>query len=143
MPCSNCRYTSSDWGISSHTGVAATSAALAWAAQKVLTCAHAYGLACWGLAGSIAAVDDVAGFEHTVRAGRAMGFTGSVCIHPRQVPIVNCGFSPSAEEISWAERVVAADEAASRTGRGAVLLDGRMIDRPIVQRARRWLGLTP
>jgi citrate lyase subunit beta/citryl-CoA lyase len=107
-----------------------------------LTCAHAYGLACWGLAGSIAAVDDVAGFEHTVRSGRAMGFTGSVCIHPRQVPIVNRGFSPSAEERAWAERVVAADEAASRAGLGAVLLDGRMIDRPIVHRARRWLGLT-
>lgn len=122
-------------------GVPPEPAALAWPAQKVLTCAHAYGLACWGLAGSIAAVDDVAGFEHTVRAGRAMGFTGSVCIHPRQVPIVNQGFSPSAEEIAWAERVVAADEAASRAGRGAVLLDGRMIDRPIVHRARRWLGL--
>ena len=124
-------------------GVPPEPAALAWAAQKVLTCAHAYGLACWGLAGSIAAVDDVAGFEHTVRAGRAMGFTGSVCIHPRQVPIVNRGFSPSAAELAWAERVVAADEAASRAGLGAVLLDGRMIDRPIVQRARRWLGLTP
>ena len=124
-------------------GVPPEPAALAWPAQKVLTCAHAYGLACWGLAGSIAAVEDVAGFEHTVRAGRAMGFTGSVCIHPRQVPIVNQGFSPSAEELAWAERVVAADEAASRAGLGAVLLDGRMIDRPIVQRARRWLGLTP
>ena len=124
-------------------GVPPEPAALAWPAQKVLTCAHAYGLACWGLAGSIAAVDDVAGFEHTVRAGRAMGFTGSVCIHPRQVPIVNRGFSPSAAELAWAERVVAADEAASRAGLGAVLLDGRMIDRPIVQRARRWLGLTP
>ena len=124
-------------------GVPPEPAALAWPAQKVLTCAHAYGLACWGLAGSIAAVDDVAGFEHTVRAGRAMGFTGSVCIHPRQVPIVNRGFSPSSEELAWAERVVAADEAASRAGLGAVLLDGRMIDRPIVQRARRWLGLTP
>ena len=124
-------------------GVPPEPAALAWPAQKVLTCAHAYGLACWGLAGSIAAVDDVAGFEHTVRAGRAMGFTGSVCIHPRQVPIVNRGFSPSAAELAWAERVVAADEAASRAGLGAVLLDGRMIDRPIVHRARRWLGLTP
>jgi citrate lyase subunit beta/citryl-CoA lyase len=124
-------------------GVPPEPAALAWPAHQVLTCAHAYGLACWGLAGSIADVEDVGGFEHTVRAGRAMGFTGSVCIHPRQVPIVNQGFSPSAEEISWAERVVAADEAASRAGRGAVLLDGRMIDRPIVHRARRWLGLTP
>jgi citrate lyase subunit beta / citryl-CoA lyase len=121
-------------------GVPPEPAALTWPAQQVLTCAHANGLACWGLAGSIAVVDDVAGFEHTVRAGRAMGFTGSVCIHPRQVPIVNRGFSPSADERAWAVRVVAADEAARTAGLGAVLLDGRMIDRPIVERARRWLA---
>lgn len=123
-------------------GVPPEPAALTWPAQQVLTCAHAYGLACWGLAGSIAVVDDVAGFEQTVRAGRAMGFTGSVCIHPRQVPIVNRGFSPTAEERAWAARVVAADEAARAAGVGAVLLDGRMIDRPIVERARRWLAFT-
>lgn len=120
-------------------GVPPEPAALTWPAHQVLTCAHAYGLACWGLAGSIAVVDDVEGFEQTVRAGRAMGFTGSVCIHPRQVPIVNRGFSPTADERAWAARVVAADEAARATGLGAVLLDGRMIDRPIVERARRWL----
>ena len=121
-------------------GVPPEPAALTWPAQQVLTCAHAYGLACWGLAGSIAVVDDVAGFEHTVRAGRAMGFTGSVCIHPKQVPIVNRGFSPTAQERAWAARVLAADEAARMAGLGAVLLDGRMIDRPIVDRARRWLA---
>jgi citrate lyase subunit beta/citryl-CoA lyase len=121
-------------------GVPPEPAALTWPAQLVLTCAHANGLACWGLAGSIAVVDDMVGFEHTVRAGRAMGFTGSVCIHPRQVPIVNRGFSPSADERAWAARVVAADEAARSAGLGAVLLDGRMIDRPIVERARRWLA---
>jgi citrate lyase subunit beta/citryl-CoA lyase len=120
-------------------GVPPEPAALTWPAHQVLTCAHAYGLACWGLAGSIAVVDDVGGFEQTVRAGRAMGFTGSVCIHPKQVPIVNRGFSPTADERAWAARVVAADEAARAAGLGAVLLDGRMIDRPIVERARRWL----
>ena len=120
-------------------GVPPEPAALTWPAHQVLTCAHAYGLACWGLAGSIAVVDDVGGFEQTVRAGRAMGFTGSVCIHPKQVPIVNRGFSPTADERAWAARVVAADESARAAGLGAVLLDGRMIDRPIVERARRWL----
>lgn len=121
-------------------GVSAEPAALTWPAQQVLTCAHAWGLQCWGLAASIAAVDDLAYFEGAVRAGRAMGFTGTVCIHPRQVPVANRGFSPSDQELAWARRVVAADQAAREAGVGAVLLDGRMIDKPIVDRARRWLA---
>jgi citrate lyase subunit beta/citryl-CoA lyase len=95
------------------------------------------------MAASIAEVQDLAVFEQSVLAARAMGFTGSVCIHPRQVPVVNRGFSPSAEERAWAARVVAADEAARASGLGAVLLDGRMIDKPIVDRARRWLDAPP
>ncbi len=122
-------------------GVPAEPAALTWPAQQVLTCAHAHGLQCWGLAASIAEVDDMVGFARAVDAGRAMGFTGSVCIHPRQVPVVNRGFSPSEQELAWAQRVLAADQAARAQGLGAILLDGRMLDKPIVDRARRWLGL--
>jgi citrate lyase subunit beta/citryl-CoA lyase len=102
----------------------------------VLTCAHAHGLQCWGLAASIAEIQDLAAFEQSVLAARAMGFTGSVCIHPRQVPVVNRGFSPNAEERAWAARIVDADHAARAAGLGAVLLDGRMVDKPIVDRAR-------
>ena len=123
-------------------GVAPGPLALAWPGQQVITAAHAFGLQCWGLADSIAEVQDMVAFEKAVLMGRAMGFTGSVCIHPRQVPVVNGGFSPSADELRWAAQVVAADEAAAAAGLGAVLLDGRMIDRPIVERARRWLAST-
>jgi citrate lyase subunit beta/citryl-CoA lyase len=122
-------------------GVPADPAALTWPAQQVLTCAHAYGLQCWGLAASIADVDDMVSFGRAVNSARAMGFTGSVCIHPRQVPVVNQGFSPSEQERAWAQRVMAADQAARAQGLGAILLDGRMLDKPIVDRARRWLGL--
>lgn len=122
-------------------GVPPEPAALAWPAQLVVTCAHAHHLQCWGLAASIAVVDDLPAFELSVRAARAMGFTGSVCIHPRQVPMVNLGFSPTDEERAWARRVADAADAAAAAGMGAVLLDGRMIDRPIVNRARRWLAV--
>jgi citrate lyase subunit beta/citryl-CoA lyase len=121
-------------------GVPPEPAALTWPASQVLTCAHAWGLQCWGLAASIAEVGDLEAFERSVRTARAMGFTGSVCIHPRQVAVVNRGFSPDADELAWAARVVAADDAARAAGLGAVLLDGRMIDLPIVERARRWLA---
>jgi citrate lyase subunit beta/citryl-CoA lyase len=70
---------------------------------------------------------------------RAMGFTGSVCIHPAQVPVMNAGFGPTAADLDWARRVVEAARAAAEAGQGAVLLDGKMIDKPIVERARHWI----
>jgi len=124
-------------------GVPASPAALLWPAHQVLTCAHANNLQCWGLAASITEVEDQASFERSVLAARAMGFTGSMCIHPRQVQALNRGFSPSAEEREWAARVVAAAEAARAAGLGVVLLDGRMVDKPIVERARRCLAASP
>ncbi len=120
-------------------GVAPEPIALAWPAQQVITAAHAFGLDCWGLAASIAVVEDHAAFADSVRAARSMGFTGSVCIHPAQVPIVNAGFGPSSVELEWAARVGEADARARAAGQGAVLVDGRIIDAPIVERARRWI----
>jgi len=117
-----------------------TPSALTWPAQQVITCAHAFGLPCWGLAASIALINDPQAYAESVREARAIGFTGTVCIHPNQVQIVNEGFSPSAAELAWAQRVVEADQDAQAQGIGAILLDGRMIDRPIVERARRWLA---
>jgi citrate lyase subunit beta/citryl-CoA lyase len=70
-----------------------------------------------------------------------MGFTGTVCIHPKQVPIINRGFSASEAERQWALKVVQADQAAARDGQGAVMLEGRMVDRPVVERARRVLAM--
>lgn len=114
-------------------------ASLAWPAQQVATCARAYGLACWGLPGSVGNVSDSAALAELVVQARAMGFTGSVCIHPAQVSIMNAGFGPTAAELDWAQRVVDAARAAAEAGLGAVLLDGKMIDKPIVERARHWI----
>jgi len=122
-------------------GLAPVPASLGVPAQMVGVAAHAHGLAFWGLAGSVAETVDMEAFGALVRLSRQFGFTGSVCIHPRQVPMVNEGFGPTAEELAWARRVVAAAETARAQGQGAVLLDGRMIDRPIEERARRWLDL--
>lgn len=65
---------------------------------------------------------------------RALGFGGKLCIHPKQVAPVNRAFSPSAEEVAWAARVLDASEAA---GGAAVAVDGRMVDLPVMLRARR------
>ena len=68
---------------------------------------------------------------------RRLGFGGKLCIHPRQVEIVNRGFVPSEAEAIWARRVLAAAEAA---GTGAARLDGEMIDRPVIERAEAILA---
>lgn len=121
-------------------GVAPTPLTLTWPAAQVVHAAHAHGRACWGLAASIADFADLSHFQAAVRDARALGFTGSVCIHPRQVPVLNTGFAPTADELAWARRVIEADRLAQAAGQGATQVDGRMVDRPIVERARRWLA---
>ncbi len=68
---------------------------------------------------------------------QALGFGAKLCIHPRQVAIVRRAFMPSADSIAWAERVVAAANA----GGGATKVDGSMVDKPFVERARAVLAL--
>lgn len=73
---------------------------------------------------------------------RALGFAGKACIHPAQVAAVNAAFTPSAEQIVWAQSTLAALAEAEREGRGAVALAGTMIDEPVAARARGILART-
>jgi len=68
--------------------------------------------------------------------GKSLGFNGKQCIHPTQVEICQKTFSPSDKEVEWAVRVVIADEKADKQGRGAWTLDGKMIDVPVVGKAK-------
>jgi citrate lyase subunit beta/citryl-CoA lyase len=81
-------------------------------------------------------IEDDAGLEEQAAFARSLGFRGKVCIHPRQVPIVNRVFLPSEREVAWARRVVEEFEA---SGEGVLAVNGEMIDLPVVQRARRIL----
>lgn len=83
--------------------------------------------------GVTTAIDDTARIEADTRRARRLGFGGKLCIHPRQVAPVNAGFLPTAAERQWAERVV---RAAADAGGAAVALDGRMLDKPVIDRAR-------
>ena len=76
----------------------------------------------------------------TLRA-RALGFSGKACLHPAQIDIVNDVFSPSAEELDRATRIVDAFALAEGQGHAAVSVDGQMVDYPVVERARRTLAL--
>lgn len=75
------------------------------------------------------------------QAGRRVGFLGKQVIHPKQVVIVNKLLAPTKEEFSKARAVVSVYEEGERSGKGAVALNGQMIDRPVVERARRLLAL--
>ena len=82
---------------------------------------------------------DLDGLARYAADARRDGFSGMLAIHPAQVPVINEAFAPTAEEIEEARRVVAAFEA--HPGAGTVGLDGRMLDRPHEERARRVLEL--
>ena len=87
-------------------------------------------------------INDDEGLEEEALLARSLGFRGKVCIHPAQVEIVNRVFSPTREDGDRARRVVEAYERGLADGRGAVALDGEMIDLPVVERARRILAET-
>jgi citrate lyase subunit beta / citryl-CoA lyase len=86
-------------------------------------------------------VRDADGFAAECRQGRQLGFDGKTLIHPSQVAPCNAAFSPSAEDVERAEKIVAAFEEASREGRGVATVDGRMIENLHVDEARRTLAL--
>lgn len=86
-------------------------------------------------------INDSEGLRKDSEFAKGLGFTGKACINPRQVDIVNEVFSPSEEAIAYARRVFQVIEEGKRMGRGAVALDGKMIDKPIVDRARRVLEM--
>jgi citrate lyase subunit beta/citryl-CoA lyase len=84
-------------------------------------------------------IEDAAGFRADSQRARRLGFSGKTLIHPGQVAVVNEIFSATAEEVEEARRVVRAFDEGLARGHGAVALDGRMLDAPVVDRARRVL----
>jgi citrate lyase beta subunit len=108
--------------------------------HAIVAAARANGFAC--LDGPYSDYGDAAGFERACRIARTMGFDGKQCIHPAQLAIANAVFSPTKDEVAHARRVVDAYDAAAANGRGAVSLDGKMIDEASVRMARMVLDQT-
>ena len=84
---------------------------------------------------------DPEGLTRDALAARRLGFKGKFAIHPAQIDVINETFAPSPSEVEHARRVVRAFEEAERAGRGATSMDGRVIDVPVVERARNLLEL--
>ncbi|WP_175817923.1 HpcH/HpaI aldolase/citrate lyase family protein [Burkholderia diffusa] len=83
------------------------------------------------------AIDDINRLTTDALNGRRLGFGGKLCIHPKQVPIVNQCYRPSEADLEWARRIL---DAAERADGSVLVLDGKMVDRPVVLKAQRILA---
>ncbi|MER8977193.1 CoA ester lyase [Mesorhizobium sp. M0800] len=108
---------------------------------SVLFAARAAGLLPLGFIGSIGEFSDTHKLREVAVHARRLGFAGALAIHPTQVTIFNEAFSPSTQEIEWAQGVLAAEEDAATRGLSAFSLNGKMIDPPVVRRAHEILAL--
>jgi citrate lyase subunit beta / citryl-CoA lyase len=122
-------------------GVARTRAGgeVAYARAAVSLAAHAAGID--ALDGIYADFRDADGLRADTASARTLGYTGKMLIHPAQVGTVHAAFAPSASEVEHAARIVAAFEEAQARGAGVAVVDGAMIDRPVVLRAQRILAI--
>lgn len=84
---------------------------------------------------------DPDGLQRDANSANKQGFKGKFAIHPTQIDIINAAFSPSPQEVEHAKRVLAAFEAAEHQGRGSTSLNGKVIDVPVVKRARAILRM--
>ncbi len=94
----------------------------------------------FGTMGSVAGFTDLEKYAGAARRVATFGFSGSPCIHPSQVPILNEAFSPTPEEVAKAQKIVDLDRRSATEGRGSFAVDGMMIDIPVVQRAEALLA---
>jgi citrate lyase subunit beta/citryl-CoA lyase len=108
--------------------------------QQMIIAARAAGILPMGFLGTVADFRDLVAFRATIQRSRRLGFLGAACIHPSQVAILNEEYAPQADDVAHAERVVGAYEKATAQGVGAITVDGKMIDVPVVERARAMLA---
>lgn len=85
----------------------------------------------------VVAFGDSDRFAREAAEARSLGFSGKMCIHPSQVQLAHTAFTPSAEDVAAAAALIEAYEQAERTGSSVIVVDGRMIDGPLVAQARR------
>ena len=111
---------------------------LAWLSSAVIA-GRAYGLDV--IDGVYNAFQDQEGFREECGQGRTLGMDGKTVIHPTQIAVANEVFGPGAEEVAAAEKIVAVFERPENAGKGAISLDGRMVELLHRDMARRTLAL--
>ncbi|BBY16478.1 HpcH/HpaI aldolase/citrate lyase family protein [Mycolicibacterium litorale] len=123
--------------LAAHLGVAPEDRAALAAARSMLVLASAAAGLAPPLDGVTAAVTDNAALTEDIRYAVQLGFGGKLCVHPAQVPAAAAALAPSAADVAWAQRVIESE------GSAVSVIDGRMVDKPVFDRARRILTAAP
>lgn len=108
--------------------------------RMVAFAAQAHGVPMIGILGTVADYSDADAYRRSAERARRFGFSGGTCIHPGLVKTLNEAFMPTTEDVQYAQRLIDADRDAAAQGRGSFSVDGKMIDIPVIDRARRLLA---
>ncbi len=107
--------------------------------QTCLAAARAYGLSI--IDGVFNGLDDLDGLEAECRQGRDLGMDGKTLIHPKQLAPCNAVFSPAEEDVAWARTIIAAFDEPDNAGKGAIRIDGKMVELLHANMARRTVAI--
>ena len=108
--------------------------------RLVAFAAQAHGVPMIGILGTVADYSDPDAYRKSAERARRFGFSGGTCIHPGLVAALNAAFTPTADDVAHARKLIEADHKAAAEGRGSFSVDGKMIDIPVVERARKLLA---
>ncbi len=108
--------------------------------RLVAFAAQAHGVNMFGILGTVADYSDPDAYKKSAERARRFGFSGGTCIHPGLVAALNEAFTPKPEEVAYAKKLIEADKQAQAEGRGSFSVDGKMIDIPVIDRARKLLA---
>ena len=108
--------------------------------RLVAFAAQAFEVPMIGILGTVADYSDPAAYKKSAERARRFGFSGGTCIHPGLVTALNEAFTPSAEDVAYAQKLIQADAKAAAEGRGSFQVDSKMIDIPVIERARKMIA---
>jgi citrate lyase subunit beta / citryl-CoA lyase len=108
--------------------------------RLVAFAAQAHDVPMIGILGTVADYSDPDAYRKSAERARRFGFSGGTCIHPGLVTALNEAFTPKPDEVAYARKLIEADRQAQAEGRGSFSVDGKMIDIPVIDRARKLIA---
>ena len=108
--------------------------------RLVAFAAQAHDVPMIGILGTVADYSDPEAYRQSAERARRFGFSGGTCIHPGLVAALNAAFTPTEADVAYAQKLIQADAQAQSEGRGSFQVDGKMIDIPVIERARKLIA---